>query len=507
MAKRFQYTANVEGKYVKDVVEAPDLRTARTMMRDQGLFPITLEEVSELQSLIESTQKGINKAIEETKAKGAKKKGRKKADEDEPAKKIERPYLFKYKALHQATKEEVEGHIVETDIRKARIALREQNMIPIDVQRERKVKSENETEDSFFTSFIDRLAPPKVPLKELVLFAQQLAAMIEAGLALTQALEILIQSTNDRILRKNVREILAEIIEGRSFADSLRTRSYIFPKIFAELVSLGEETGNLDQNLKRLADYLTADLELRAKIKSALTYPKVVGFILIMMVTGIMIFIVPTFIALFEDFKIKIPLLTQMLIDLSNLIRYDWLKLILGIVIGMAVYKNVIKTKGFKWLWYRVEYKIKMVGDLLLKIALSKILHNLSIALKAGLTITRAMDNSLEGISNDILREKLKIASLQIQSGARLSTCFEQMEMFPKLVIQLVSAGEATGNIDEMLGRAAGYIDNEINTTVDNLTAFIEPIMTLCLGGAVMFIVGALYYPLIQLMSGPKGGV
>lgn len=513
MTIRFEYTAYVEGRYIQDVIDAEDIRAARSALRNKGLLPVTLTPISRYK-IFADTLSGQLKDVRTFFRDELLQRQAKKAPDltHKRPRVVAKPqqhhaFHFSYQALDQVTGESVNGTIVSRDEREARSVLREQNLLPVKVTKGRRAEQEEEADQNApptLVGLLKRVFARKVPQKELTIFVQQLAVMMEGGLSLTQALDILSQSTSNRKLQIVLQDCLAKLSAGRPLADVLSDHRNTFPPMFIELIAIGESAGNLEEILRRLAAQMEATFKLQNRIKGAMVYPIISLVIITMMITAIMVFIVPTFIALFDDFHLKVPFLTQFLINSSDTMRLRWPQLLLGAGAMVAGSKLIAQTRWFRIVWDRVEFKIPLIGPLRLKLIVSRILHSLSISLRAGLPITRALENCLGKGSNADVRLMLQEAGSQIQNGMPLATCFAQMNLFPKLVVQFIRAGETTGNVDEMLERSVAYIDDEVERQLSALTTALEPLLTVCVGGTILLIVGALYYPLIPLMGGPK---
>lgn len=508
---------DINNRFITERVTATNAREARTMLREQGYTPLEIKEVSKVTIMVEGLRAAIAKAgpTEADQARAAEKKAKEeqvKALRD--ASKSSR--YFKYEAISDDSHDEVTGLIKARDLKEARQLLREQRLIPkairpsllgsfqSDKDAGPKVKKEENFDQNSFEKLMERIFPPKVTTKDLTLMAQQLAAITQAGLPIVQALHLLRDTVSNKFLQKIIVEMTEKISNGVSFGETIKEYPDVFPSLFIELVDMGEVTGNLDENMKRLAEYMAKQLALQQKVKGAMTYPMIVLGILALIVTGLMIFIVPTFMKLFEEFKVELPITTQILLWMSWFVTQRWWMVPLIFFPTQFVIKHITRTAIFKFLWDKIEYKIPIFGDLNYKVTLTQILSNLSISLRSGLTVMRALDSVYENTRNHLLKEKLLEIGENVKMGARLGVVVLAADIFPPLVNRLIAVGDETGGMDDMLARAAAYMDNEVEEAVKALTAAIEPMMTLFLGGTVMFIVASLYFPLMGIMGGKK---
>ena len=305
--------------YVKERLSAPTVKDARTMLRERGYMPMEIKEISRMTLMVEAFKAAVAKAgpTDEEKAREAD-KAKKKAEVDELKAKMAGSKFYYYEGINDDTAEECVGIVKAQSFKDARAQLREKRMIPKVIRRDLfgqfkfnkddspKVKKEKNFDQSSFERMVEKIFPPKVTQKDLTLMAQQLAAITQAGLPILAALGLLRDTIANRYLQKIVTEMIEQISQGVSFGETIKEYNDVFPALFIELVEMGETTGNLDENMKRLGDYMAKQLELQQKVKGAMTYPLIVLGILVLIVIGLMIFIVPTFMRLFEEFKVEL---------------------------------------------------------------------------------------------------------------------------------------------------------------------------------------------------------
>jgi type IV pilus assembly protein PilC len=515
----FQSTVkDVNNHFIVERVTAANAREARTQLRQRGLTPMEIKEIPTTQLMVEGLKAAIAKAgpSEDEQRRAAEKAA--KAEEVKALKAATATKRwYKYEAINDDTRDEVTGLIKAVDLKDARTQLREMRLIPKSItmsllgsfnseaaKEGPKVKKEKQYDVGSIQKLKERIFPPKVTTKDLTLMAQQLAAITQAGLPIVQALHLLRDTVSNKYLQRIISEMIESITQGVSFGETIKEYPDVFPSLFIELVDMGEVTGNLDENMRRLAEFMGKQLELQQKVKGAMTYPLIVLGILVLIVTGLMIFIVPTFMKLFEDFKVELPFATKALLALSWFITNKAYMIPMIGIPAHFIWKHITRTALFKFVWDKIEFRIPIFGDLNYKVTITQILSNLSLSLKSGLTVTRALESVRENTRNHLLKEKIEEIADNVKMGARLGVVVLAADIFPPLVNRLIAVGDETGGMDDMLSRAATYMDNEVEEAVKALTAAIEPMMTLFLGGTVMFIVAALYFPLMGIMSGPK---
>lgn len=510
MPKVFQYTAHAGNNVRRDTMEAENEKQVRAWLRDQGMFPLEIKVAPKPKVNVSAELKKALSAVD------AEKKQRE-------AEGLTKKKAFIYTVVPSSGGEEFKGEIEAVDDREVRTMLRDRGLLPLKVRPKpfyydflpsseeiadsvESDKNKKSYEPTPLEAIAERYLPKtltrkKVPIKEMVFYVQQLSTMLEAGLAVSQTLSILNGSiTNRRLLRINS-TVMSKIFEGVSLSDAFGEFKEFLPPIFCELVAIGEQSGNIEETTGRLSDYLERTAENQRKVKSAMTYPAVMLTLIGIIVMGLMIFVVPTFISLFKEFKLDLPLTTRMLLAMSDFIQHKWWTIPIAGAVSSYTFKWFASTNLGKAIGDRLEYKIPLLGRINYNVTISRLLYNMSLFLKCGVTITVTLESVRDNTINQITANKLEDIRLGIVQGARMGTLFEASGLFPAFVNHLITAGEEAGNTDEMLLKGAKYVDTEIEASIKALTAAIEPIMTVLIAGIVMFILGSLYMPLIGLMS------
>ena len=346
----------------------------------------------------------------------------------------------------------------------------------------------------------------RVKLKDLSIFCRQFSTMIDAGVSLVRALDVLGEQTQNPKLKRILREIQVEVESGQTLSKSMQKYPKVFNNMFIGLIRAGEVGGVLEEALQRLSHFLEKDMELRRKVKAALTYPAIVVVVAILIVLGLCTFIVPKFVELFKDLGVKeLPLMTQMLVDFSDFLKTKWY-IGLGIVfaIWMAI-KYAGTTKLGRRVIDRLKLKIPVFGKLGHKICLAKFSRTLSTLLVSGVPILQAMETVAGTVGNEIISEAIMNARARIREGDRINEPLEKSKMFPPMVVHMISIGEESGALDQMLSKIAEFYEGEVESTLQSLTAAIEPVMIVFLGVCVGFIVIAMFAPLLQVITNLSG--
>jgi type IV pilus assembly protein PilC len=346
----------------------------------------------------------------------------------------------------------------------------------------------------------------KVGLKDLAIFARQFATMASSGLSLLRSLAILEEQTQKPSLQKAIREIRRDIESGLSLSASMAKHDKIFPRLVIAMINAGETGGFLDSALDRVAVNLEKDANLRAKIKSAMTYPVIVVCFSLLMITGVLIFIVPIFQKMFADMGGKLPLPTRIMVTTSH--NLFWMGP-LGIALtmtGVALFKRKLRA-DYAWRLKFDRFKLRMpvFGPLLTKIAISRFSRNLGTLLAVGVPIMQALDVVGGTTGNAVVTEAMKDVAKSVRSGQPMSRALVDNPLFPAMVTQMMEVGEETGQISQMLYKVADFYDHEVETATESLTAAMEPIMVVVMGALIGVMVVCLYLPMFTIYQNIPG--
>jgi type IV pilus assembly protein PilC len=340
-----------------------------------------------------------------------------------------------------------------------------------------------------------------VKLQEISRFTRQLASMTSAGLPLVQCLDILSSQTENKILSHAIRQISGDIQVGSTLADSLKKHPKIFNTLFCNMVAAGEASGNLDGILIRLAEYQEKSEALRRKIKTAMTYPVIVGIVAVLVTFIMLTFIVPTFSKMFIDLGGELPLPTRIVMGLSDFLK-KYLGLIVIITVGAVIaLMQYYKTEKGKFNIDNIKLKIPILGDLERKSAVSRFSQTLATLLSSGVTILEALSITAKTSGNKVIEKGLVRTLEKISGGLTIAEPLKETGVFPPMVIQMISVGEKTGDLSEMLTKISEFYKEEVDAAVDALTSIIEPIMICFLGIGVGGILIAMYLPIFSMIG------
>jgi type IV pilus assembly protein PilC len=343
----------------------------------------------------------------------------------------------------------------------------------------------------------------RVKLKDLAIFSRQFATMIGAGLSLIRALSILHEQTENKKLAETIDDIRGRVEAGSSLSQAMAEHDKIFPKLFIAMVRAGETAGMLDEVLLRVAAMYEADVKLRSKIKSAMTYPVIVFVMAILLSTVMLIFIVPVFADMFEELGGELPLMTQVLVSASKFVT-SWLGVLSYVVVPAGLwftYKRIRSTPKGRFALDVMKLRLPVFGPLFHKIALTRFARNLSTLMGAGVPILQALEITADTVNNGPISNAVKDVQDSVRQGESINGPLSAHDVFPPMVVQMVAVGEETGNVDGMLEKIADFYDTEIESTTESLTALMEPLMIGVIGGIVGGMVIALYLPMFKIFE------
>ena len=342
---------------------------------------------------------------------------------------------------------------------------------------------------------------PKVTGKDVVIFTRQMSTMIDAGLPLVQCLEILSKQQSNPTFKKVLTEVMADVEAGSTLADGMRKHPKVFDNLFTNMIEAGEAGGILDTILGRLAVFLEKSMALKKRIKGAMTYPAICLAISILILAVILIFVVPVFSQLFEDFGSSLPFATQVVVNASNFVKGYFFYLIVAAIIFWMILKKIYSTEKGEMFFDRMFLRLPVAGVLLRKVAVAKFTRTLSTMLQSGVPILEALQVVAKTAGNKVVEQAVFRVGDAIAEGRPIAEPLEESNVFPNMVVQMINVGESVGALDSMLEKIADFYDEEVDHAVDNLTAMIEPFMMIFLGGFIGAMVVAMYLPIFKIAS------
>jgi type IV pilus assembly protein PilC len=342
----------------------------------------------------------------------------------------------------------------------------------------------------------------RVKLSDLAIFARQFSTMLDAGVSLIRCLDVLQAQTNNARLRKILMDLSARVESGESLSRSMARHPKAFSQLIIGLIRAGEVGGVLEESLQRIAGFLEKDVELRRKIRSALTYPVIVLLAAIGIVIFLVSWLVPQFAQLFRELGIQnLPAPTQFLVDLSALFTQRWYVVIIAVVAILVAYKLFVSTRVGRRVADRVKLRVPVFGPLHHKIVMARFSRTMGTLLASGVPILQAMETVAGVVGNSVVSDAVIESRARIREGEKIADPLQRSKMFPPMVVHMVSVGEESGSLDHMLNKIADFYENEVEMTIASLTAAIEPVMIVLLGIIVGFIVISMFLPMIEVIS------
>ncbi len=338
-----------------------------------------------------------------------------------------------------------------------------------------------------------------ISASELSLFTRQLATMIDSGLSLIVSLQGLSEQTNNKYLKKVIEGITSKIESGSTFSEALQSYRKHFTKLYMAMVEAGEKSGNLANILARLANYLESAERLRKKVKSATTYPVIVISIALIITTFLLVQVVPQFEKIFAGFGADLPAPTQILLDVSGFLKSNIFGLFFLLIGLIAGFKLAIKTPTGRALWDAARLKIPIFGPLMHKVSLSRFNRTTSTLVKSGVPLIEVLEIVSRTVGNVKMESAILRTAEKVRIGESLSSSLAKNSIFPTMTLQMVTAGEQTGKIDEMMERVANVLDDEVETTLSGLSSLIEPMLIVFLGVTIGGIVLAMFLPIFKM--------
>ncbi len=341
----------------------------------------------------------------------------------------------------------------------------------------------------------------RVKPAEVAVFSRQFATMIDAGLSLIRALGILGDQAENKVLAGVIQTVRLDVERGSSLSNAMARHPKVFTRLFVSMVRAGETGGVLDSVLLQLAETLEKQVELRRKIRSAMTYPVAVLGLVLMIASGMLLFVVPTFKTLYDDLGGTLPLPTRMLLALSSgMVKFAIPALVLQ-MLAVWQFRRWIAGESGRAVWDAFKLRVPIFGKLVHKTAITRFARTFSVLLHSGVPILESLEITADTVGNAVVARAINASKESIRQGASVAAPLAEHAVFPTMVVQMIAVGEETGSVDEMLERVADFYDQEIEATVDALTSLLEPLLVAVMGAVVGSMVVALYMPMFNVIN------
>ncbi|EEX93373.1 General secretion pathway protein F [Vibrio orientalis CIP 102891 = ATCC 33934] len=349
------------------------------------------------------------------------------------------------------------------------------------------------------------LLTPAVPLEVLVIFCRQLYSLTKAGVPLLRSMKGLSQNSSNKQLQEALEDVTQELTNGRSLSSSMQMFPKVFSPLFVSMIHVGENTGRLDEALLQLANYYEQEVETRKRIKTAMRYPTfVISFIMVAMFV-LNVKVIPQFSSMFARFGVDLPLPTRILIATSEFFVNYWMMMVVAMVAMSFAFKAWLNTANGREKWDKFRLRMPVVGELINRAQLSRFSRTFALMLKAGVPLNQSLALSAEALGNKFLENRLLEMKSSIEAGGTISSTAINSGVFTPLVIQMISVGEETGRIDELLLEVADFYDREVDYDLKTLTARIEPILLVIVAGMVLILALGIFLPMWGMLDAIKG--
>jgi len=349
------------------------------------------------------------------------------------------------------------------------------------------------------------LGTGKPKTADLVLFSKQMFTITKAGIPLLRGLRSLIMSTHNTVLREALEDVLGSLESGRDIATSFARHPDIFPPLYISIIRVGESTGTLEASFKRMAEYLQQDNDTQQRVKSAMRYPIIVMIVIGVAVGVLTTFVIPKFTPLFRALGDNIPMPTRIIMGVSDFTLHYWYLVILMFAALAFGWRQYLRTAAGRLKWDEWRLKLPVLGTLTHEAILARVSRSLSISLTAGMPMIQTLNVIAKSAGNEFMAERITRLRLAVERGDPLSRAAASVDMFPPLVLQMMSVGEETGELAELLDEVADFYEREVDYALKNLSAAIEPILIVCVGGMVCVLALGIFLPMWE-MIGKIGG-
>lgn len=395
---------------------------------------------------------------------------------------------FKYKAINSEG-QRIEGSQSADSESQVREMLLSNQYYPLSIEKE---NSKNKSSFSF-----DR----KVKLKDIAVFCRQFYVMLDSGLSIGKTLNILIEQGEKPKLREALIGVNSDIKRGETLASSMGKRKDVFPKLLTSMIDAGERSGNLDIILKRMAEYYEKETKIRGKIKSAMIYPIVLGVVAIIAITFILTFVMPTFVQMFEENNVELPMSTKMVLGTSKMLGKYGVIFFLVLVIGIILLGKYLKSEEGQYKLSVINLKLPVIKNLTQKIVVSRFTRTMGIVSSSGMSLVTSLEIVASVVGNKIAEKELLKVKEKVLKGEGLGDSIINIKIFPPMLASMVKVGEEAGSLDSILDKTADFYDDELEREIQTATALIEPVMIVIMGVIIGFLLISILTPMFKMYN------
>jgi type IV pilus assembly protein PilC len=340
-----------------------------------------------------------------------------------------------------------------------------------------------------------------VSMREFLVFNQELATLLRAGMPLVQSLELLKRRVTSPVFRSVLDDVHEQVRGGTALSDAFAAHGSLFPSVYTASLVAGERSGNLDGVLRRFVEYTKVIATVKRKTISALVYPAILVTLSLVLVSIIVLRVVPTFSDFYASFGANLPLVTRIIVAISDFLRGQFFLLLIAFVAGTALFLAWIRQPGQKARFDRVVLGIPLLGEIAAKFATSQMARTLATLLGGGLPLVNALDIAARSVGNQYIAKELEVVGARVREGVSFSSALEARRVFPEVAVKMAEVGESTGALQDMLNTVADFYDEEISTNMERFVTLVEPALLVIMGIVIAGLLLALYMPLFQLSS------
>lgn len=383
------------------------------------------------------------------------------------------------------------GSIEATTLDKAQELLKLDGLTPI------KVSEQGVLDKEITFGFLG-----KVKSRDLSVFCRQFVSILNAGVTVTSALEMLSEQTTNKKLQKAISDTKSGIEKGETLSEAMRSHSEVFPMLLINMVEAGEASGSLEISFERMAVHFEKSAKLSAIMKKAMIYPCAVGIIAILVIVIMLVFVIPQFQSMFDEIGTEMPAITKMVIKASDFLIHKWYIVVGILAIAITIFQLYRTSESGKVVFAKIGLKAPLVGVLTVKSSSARLARTLSTLMTAGIPLVNAIDITAKSMSNLIVKQTLLHSKEEVEKGVPLSVPIKASGVFPPMVHHMIRIGEETGGLDDMLNKVADYYDEEVELQTESLTAALEPLIIVVLAVIVCFIIAAVMSPMLSMYDG-----
>jgi type IV pilus assembly protein PilC len=344
----------------------------------------------------------------------------------------------------------------------------------------------------------------RIPAQEFVVFNQELAALLKAGLPLLQALDLMLERMHNPHFRSVLADVRDQVKSGADLSDAFAAHGDLFPRLYPSSLKAGERSGELELVIRRFIRYLKLVLDARRRIVSALVYPAVLVCLSIAMIIVMALFVVPKFMGFFAELGGELPLITRIVLAASTFARSNWPLLLIGIVVGTVALRSWSRTEVGRLSLDRLKLRTPFMGPVLHRFALAEFCRSLSTLLSGGIPLVPAFEIAISSVGNAFVRSRIEPTVQMVREGKPFHAALETSEIFTDMAIDMVKVGEATGSLDEMLSSVADFLDEQVETRMQRLLSLVEPMMLVFMGLIIAILLISIYLPMFSMLGSSK---